>query len=186
MGIRTMKKDLFTIKALESKGFDMDQLLALTDEEVEALPISTKLIEGVIEIRSRGGKTADAIAEEIADLMMREETTEEHPEVLEEYQNVPEEVLEVSEEIEVQDVQEEIEVQEVQEEEVIRVESNADDVAIIKEALKGKDAKSFQPFIKHLKTEVPEAILNSVDSTLVSELIEARIAEVKAEQEKTK
>lgn len=195
MGIRTMKLDLFTIKALQSKGYEVEQLLALTDEEVEALPISTKLIEGVKTLRLRGGQSADAIAEQIADLMMREEA-DAPAEVIEEYKEVPV-FVEVVEEHEIQVEGDEFESGESADgegdeevlpatEDVIRVESKAEDIEIIKEALKGKDAKSFQPYIKHLKTAVPEAILEAVDSTLVSDMIEARIAEVKAQQEKTK
>lgn len=187
MGIRTMKLDLFTIKALQSKGYELEHLLALTDEEVEALPISVTLIEGVKALRTRGGQTADVIAEQIADLMMREEV--EVPAVLvEEYKEVPvfeanpEEVTELQNaKSEADEDEEEFEI-----EDVIRVESKGEDITIIKEALQGKEAKSFQPYIKHLKAEVPEAILNAVDSTLVSDMIEARIAEVKAQQEKTK
>lgn len=185
MGIRTMKLDLFTIKALQSKGYELEQLLALTDEEVEALPISVTLIDGVKALRTRGGQTADVIAEQIADLMMREEA--EVPKVLvEEYKEVPEFEAQ-SEEITKEQAEEAVAVEtEFVTEDVIRVESKGEDITIIKEALQGKEAKSFQPYIKHLKTAVPEAILNAVDSTLVSDMIEARIAEVKAQQEKTK
>lgn len=210
MGIRTMKLDLFTIKALQSKGYELEQLLALTDEEVEALPISVTLIDGVKALRTRGGQTADVIAEQIADLMMREEA--EVPKVLvEEYKEVPEfeaqpeEVLtsaptseldgviarkatpeEIAQITKAQAEEAAAEETEFVTEDVIRVESKGEDITIIKEALQGKEAKSFQPYIKHLKTAVPEAILNAVDSTLVSDMIEARIAEVKAQQEKTK
>ena len=208
MGIRTMKLDLFTIKALQSKGYEVEQLLALTDEEVEALPISTKLIEGVKTLRLRGGQSADAIAEQIADLMMREES-DVPEELVQEYKEVPEVQEEViSEAVPVSELvgvmarkvtpEELAQIEQAKDEDaaavetefatedVIRVESKAEDIEIIKEALQGKDAKSFQPYIKHLKTAVPEAILDAVDSTLVSDMIEARIAEVKAQQEKTK
>lgn len=185
MGIRTMKLDLFTIKALQSKGYELEQLLALTDEEVEALPISVTLIEGVKALRTRGGQTADVIAEQIADLMMREEA--EVPKVLvDEYKEVPEFEAQPEEITKEQDEEAAVVETEFATEDVVRVESKGEDITIIKEALQGKEAKSFQPYIKHLKTAVPEAILNAVDSTLVSDMIEARIAEVKAQQEKTK
>lgn len=197
-----MKQDLFTIKALQSKGYDMNEILAMTDEELEALPISTKLIEGAKLYKLRGGKTAESIAEDIADLMMREESAPIKEEVIEDYKAVPlselegvmavpldsdegQRILASREEILSGESSETIE-EEVQEVEIIRSESNHDDIQIIKESLQRKEAKSFQPFIKHLKAEVPEAILDSVDSTLVAELIETRIAEVKAAQEKTK
>lgn len=212
MGIRTMKLDLFTIKALQSKGYELEQLLALTDEEVEELPISVTLIEGVKALRARGGQSADALAEQIADLMMRDDVPV-VAEVAEEYKDVvafeaePEEVVEaksvsideldgvIARKVSPEEAQEILQAKaeeaaavetEFAQEDVIRVESKGEDINIIKEALQGKEAKSFQPYIKHLKTAVPEAILNSVDSTLVSDMIEARIAEVKEQQEKTK
>lgn len=199
-----MKQDLFTIKALQSKGYDMNEILSMTDEEIDALPISTKLIEGAKLYKLRGGKSAESIAEDIADMMMREESEPVKEEIIEDYKAVPlsdlegvmavplnseegQRILASREEVlagESSEANEEV--QEVQEVEIIRTESNHDDIQIIKESLQRKEAKSFQPFIKHLKAEVPEAILDSVDSTLVAELIEARIAEVKAAQEKTK
>lgn len=180
MGFRTMKQDLFTIKALEAKGYKIEDIITMSDEELDALPISTKLIEGAKLYKLRGGKTAESIAEDIADMMMRDDSASPAPETIEEYKAVPEvqELVEVKQDDEVEITEEAAEVA------IIRTESKQDDIKIIKESLQRKEAKSFQPFIKHLKSEVPEAILDSVDSTVISDLIEARIAEVKAVQEK--
>lgn len=192
MGFRTMKQDLFTIKALQSKGYDIDTILAMSDEEIDKLPISTKLIEGAKLYKLRGGKTPTEIAEDIADMMMRDDTpVQVKEEIIEEYttvepiEEVPQ-VLEVQDEVQVQDVPDAQETEEVQEVDVIRTESSQEDIKIIKESLQRKEAKSVQPFIKHLKSEVPEAILDSVDSTVIANLIEERIAEIKALAEKNK
>lgn len=183
---RAMKEDIFTIKALEAKGYTMDELIQLSDGELDELPISTRLIEGIKIIKARGGKTANEIAEEIADLMTVDVTSSEEvdaEEIAEVYETDTEEHISIQEEIKSEVVEEEIKEDEV---EIVRVVSNEDDVKTIVEVLATKSYKSFQPFIKLLQAEVPKVILDSVDSTLISELIEQRIADVKAEDKKTK
>lgn len=197
MGTRTMKQDIFTIKAIESKGYELEELITRPDEEIEKLPLSAKLITYIQELKTRGGKTADQIAEQIADLMMREEN-EPAPAVVEAYTDVSEVVDElppiakvVAEDAQIAvesddsiTIEAETIVVETKEVPVERTESAPDDIAVIREALASKEAKSFQPFIKHLKAVVPAAILDAVDSTVVSDLIDARIAEVKEAAEK--
>ena len=196
MGTRTMKQDIFTIKAIESKGYVLEELITRSDEEIEKLPLSAKLITFIQELKTRGGKTADQLAEQIADLMMREEK-EPAPAVVEAYADVSEEVEELPTITMLVDDETEIVVQggevtieaetivvETKEVPVERTEAAPDDIAVIREALAAKEAKSFQPFIKHLKAAVPASILDAVDSTVVSDLIDARIAEVKAAAEK--
>lgn len=183
---RAMKEDIFTIKALESKGYVMDELILLSEDELDALPISQRLIDGVKTVKARGGKTADEIAEVLADLMNEDVTSSVEVDVesvAEIYETDTEEHIIVQEEI-----QQEVVVEEVQEDEVVivRIESDAEDVNAVTEVLATKSYKSFQPYIKLLQAEVPKAILDSVDATLISELIESRIAEVKAESKKTK
>lgn len=183
---RAMKEDIFTIKALESKGYVMDELIQLSEAELDALPISQRLIDGVKTVKARGGKSADQIAEELADLMTIDVTSSvevDAVEVAEVYETDTEEHIVIQEEI-----QQEVVVEEVQEDEVVivRVESDKADVDTIVEVLSTKAYKSFQPFIKLLQAEVPKVILDAVDSTLISELIEKRIAEVKAEAKSTK
>lgn len=183
---RAMKEDIFTIKALESKGYVMDELILLSDDELDALPISQRLIEGVKTVKARGGKTADEIAEVLADLMTEDVTSSvevDVPAVAEVYETDTEEHIVVQEEI-----QQEIVVEEVLEDEVVivRIESDAEDVETVVEVLNTKAYKSFQPYIKLLQAEVPKAILDAVDSTLISELIEKRIAVVKADVKNAK
>ena len=57
--------------------------------------------------------------------------------------------------------------------------SSKEDLDIIKEALQTKELKSVSSYVKHLKSIVPEQILSSVDSSVVSQLINERITEVK-------
>jgi hypothetical protein len=181
-----MKEDIFTIKALESKGYQINELIELSDEQLDALPISQRLIEGIKTVKARGGKTADEIAEELADLMTHDVTSTEEvnaPELAEVYETNTEEHNVIQEEI-----KQEVIVEELKDDEVIivRKESNQDDVTTVVEVLATKEYKSFQPYIKLLQTEVPKPILDAVDSTLLTELIEKRIAEVKAEAKKNK
>lgn len=183
---RAMKEDIFTIKALEAKGYEMAELIKLTDAELDELPISTRLIDGIKTVKARGGKTSEQIAEQIADLMMVDVTSSDEVNVEEisaVYETDTEEHIIVQEEI-----LQEVVVDDVTDDEVaiIRIESSEEDVQIIVEVLNTKSYKSFQPYIKLLQAEVPKSILDAVDSTLISELIEKRISAVKDSGKKNK
>lgn len=183
---RAMKEDIFTIKALESKGYVMDELIQLSDEDLDTLPISQRLIDGIKTVKARGGKTAEEIANEIADLMTIDVTSSSEVnavEISEIYETNTEEHNIAQEEIEEEIIPEVLEEDEVI---IVRKESNEDDVKTVIEVLETKAYKSFQPYIKLLQAEVPKVILDSVDSTLISELIDKRISEVKAEAKSTK
>lgn len=189
MGLKEMKLDIYTIKAIKAKGYDIDSLVKLSDEDIQKLDLSQTLIDLVIEYKKRGASSESELKEKIKDIAMgkpeEDEITEPvKPEVIETYKKNSEEQDKSLEQVH----QEHEELNPVAEDEVEieRTESSPDDVSIIKEALQKKDYKSFQPYIKFLKTEVPEAILTAVDSTVLSELIEQRIAEVKEDSEKTK
>lgn len=183
---RAMKEDIFTIKAIESKGYKMEELIVLSDEELDELPISQRLIDGIKTVKARGGKTADQIAEDIADLMTKDVTSTEEvdvPEVVEVYETLSPEHIAIQEEIIEEALEEEIAEDEVQ---IVRVESAPEDIKTVEEVLETKSYKSFQPYIKLLQSEVPKVILDAVDSTLISELIEKRITAVKQAAKKTK
>lgn len=179
-----MKEDIFTIKALESKGYDMMELITLSNEELDALPISQRLIEGIKTVKARGGKTADQIAEEIADLMSVDITSTEEvdaPIVAEVYETNTEEQDVILDEIKQEAIVEEHKEDEVV---IVRIESSKEDVSTVQEVLATKEFKTFQPYIKLLQTEIPKPILDAVDSTLLTELIESRIAQVKEDAKK--
>lgn len=183
MGTRAMKQDLFAIKAVQAKGYDIQELIKLDDPELDALPLPVKLIQAVKEYKLRGGKTSSQIAEEIAQIMVEESPVLENTTVdvaAAQYKTNTEEQQAIIEEIQSTVVIPEDEV------EIIRTESAQEDVDIITQALQEKEFKSFAPFLKHLKSAVPAQILSAVDGTKVNELIEKRIAEVKAQSESTK
>lgn len=178
-----MKQDLFAIKAVKSKGYDIQELIKLEDEELDALPLPMKLIQAVKEYKQRGGKTSSEIAEQIAQIMLQESPELEDSTVdvaATEYKTNTVEQQAIIEEIQSTIVVPEDEV------EIIRNETSQDDVDVIALALKDKEFKSFAPYLKHLKSAVPAQILSAVDGTKVNELIEKRISEVKAQEESTK
>ena len=178
-----MKLDLFTIKAIQAKGYDKDELIKLTEQELDELPLPTKIIQAVKDYKARGGKTPDQIAEELADIMLAETPTVENvtvEEVVAEYKTNTEEQQVISTEIDDSVVIPEGEV------EIVRKEASAEDIETINQALSEKEFKSFAPFLKHLKAAVPATILADVDGSKLNELIDARIAEVKAKNESTK
>lgn len=86
MGIRTMKFDLFVLKALEKKGYTLDKLMELEDEVLDELNLPEKIISQIKGYKLRGGKTPQQVAEEIAALMEADaETNMEEAEVLSTY-----------------------------------------------------------------------------------------------------
>jgi len=179
-----MKQDLFAMKAVQAKGYDIQELIKLDDSKLDELPLPNKLIQAVKEYKGRGGKTAQQIAEEIADIMIQDEPVVEPTtsvdETIESYKTNTEEQQKDIEEIQSSVVIPEDEV------EIVRTESAQEDVDAIAVALQEKEFKSFAPYMKHLKSAVPAQILTAVDSTKVNELIDIRIAEVKAKDESTK
>lgn len=178
MGTRAMKQDIFILKAIEAKGYNIDDLTALSDKELDALPLPVKIIEGVKLYKGRGGKSATEIAEQIADLMM--EAVDSDVEAVPEYVEQTQENQEVLEKITEESV---VEVQKSDEPvvEIIHAEAKQEDVDAVIEVLKQKEFRSFASYMKLLKAEVPAAVLASIESTKISELIDARIAEVKAD-----
>lgn len=183
MGLRAMKQDIFAIKAVQAKGYDIEELIKQDNSELDKLPLPVKLINAVKDYKMRGGKTVQQISEEIADLMVQESATVEGT-------TVDDAVLEYkTNTIEQQAIIEEIQSSVIipeDEVEIIRTENSQDDVDIIVQALQEKEFKSFAPFLKHLKTSVPASILSSVDGSKVSELIDQRISDVKSNTESTK
>ena len=177
---KQMKQDLYTIRALESKGYILDEVIKLSDEEIDKLQLSNKLLVNIKDYKSRGAKPVEVIKEKIAeDISVDEVSRNVAPEVIEAYVVDTEEQIKVSEEVQV--IAEEL-APVVEEEDVVvieRVEASKEDLDIIKEALKTKELKSVANYVKHLKSLVPELILSSVDSSVVSQLINERIAEVK-------
>ena len=177
---KQMKQDLYTIRALESKGYILDEVIKLSDEEIDKLQLSNKLLVNIKDYKSRGAKPVEVIKEKIAeDISVDEVSRNVAPEVIESYVVDTEELIKVSEEVQV--IAEEL-APVVEEEDVVvieRVEASKEDLDIIKEALKTKELKSVANYVKHLKSLVPESILSSVDSSVVSQLINERIAEVK-------
>lgn len=177
---KQMKQDLYTIRALESKGYSLDEVIKLSDEEIDKLQLSNKLLVNIKDYKSRGAKPVEVIKEKIAeDISVDEVSRNVAPEVIESYVVDTEEQIKVSEEVQV--IAEEL-APVVEEEDVVvieRVEASKEDLDIIKEALKTKELKSVANYVKHLKSLVPESILSSVDSSVVSQLINERITEVK-------
>ncbi|QXO11445.1 hypothetical protein pEaSNUABM19_00299 [Erwinia phage pEa_SNUABM_19] len=184
MGTRAMKQDLFAIKAVKAKGYDIQELILRSDEELDELQLPVKLIQAVKEYKQRGGKSAQEIAEEIAEIMVQESPEVDQSTSVDDavtaYKTNTDEQQAIIEEIQSTVVIPEDEV------EVVRIESAQEDVDVINTALKEKEFKSFAPYLKHLKSAVPAQILSSVDGTKVNELIEKRISEIKAKDESTK
>lgn len=179
MGSRAMRKDIFIIKAVESKGYDLEEIIKKSNDELDKLPLSVKIIEGIKEYKLRGGKTSQEIAEEIALIMLSEPVIIENDENVEHISTLYKQNTEEQQSI-IDDIQESIVIP-VDEVQIVRPDNDINDIKIIEESLRKKEFKSFAPYLKHLKVDVPEIILKSVDGTKINDLIESRIAQVKKE-----
>ncbi|USL83723.1 hypothetical protein A4_56 [Escherichia phage A4] len=178
---KQMKQDLYIIKALRSKGYEIDEVMAMSIEEIEALPLPQRIIENAKDYKARGAKPVEVIKEKIfEDISVDEASRNVKPEVIEEYVENSEDQEKALEEVK-QIVEEQQESVESEEDVVVieRIEASKEDLDIIKTSLQSKELKTVAAYIKHLKAEVPEAILAAVDSSVVSRLVNERIAEVK-------
>ncbi len=199
MGIRAMKFDLFVLKAIEKKGYTVETLMELSDEELDNLNLPDKIITQIKEYKLRGGKTPQQVAEELAAIMEADSETNMQPEeVIDSYRTFTVDVpdIQTSEDAEafIERVKEELgdkvlEKEEIESEsteeakpdevEIIRTIAKDEDIKIIKDVLAKKELRSFASYTKLLKSEVPEAILSAVESTTITSLIDSRIAEIK-------
>lgn len=173
-----MKQDLYFIKALKSKGYELDEVIKMTDHQIDRLSLSQRIIESIKDYKQRGALSVEDIKEQISnDISIDPASRDIPPSAIAEYVENTEEQNEVLEEV--KKIEEES--NPVLEDEIVitRVESSKEDLDIVKNALKSKELKSVSNYIKHLKSAVPEAILSTIDSTVISRLIEERIAEVK-------
>ncbi len=175
---KQMKQDLYFIKALKAKGYELDEVIKMTDYQLDRLSLSNRIIESIKDYKQRGALPVQEIKEQISnDISIDEESRKVSPEAVSQYVENTEEQNIVLEEV--KKIEEEN--NPVQEDEIVitRTEASKEDLDIVKESLKAKEMKTVSNYIKHLKSSVPEAILSAIDSTVISRLIEERIAEVK-------
>lgn len=178
MDHKQMKIDIFTIKALESKGFVLEEVLALPDQDIEKLQLPARIINEVIEYKKRGVQPAEVLKEVVtSERLIDDSTVEVSPIIVEQYVVNTEEQNIIAEEVKVE-FEESNPIAE-DEVEIIREVADQEDIQIIKDALNDKELKTIAAYTKHLKSVVPASILDDVDSTIIAGLIDARIAEVK-------
>ncbi|HAO2062087.1 TPA: hypothetical protein IHJ80_005070, partial [Escherichia coli] len=80
-----MKQDLYTIRALVSKGYDLEEVIKLSEEEIDKLDLSNKLILNIKDYKQRGAKPVEEIKEQIAqDISVDEVSRNVPPEVIQE------------------------------------------------------------------------------------------------------
>ena len=186
MDLKQMKLDIFTIKALEAKGYIVDEVIKLSEKEIDNLPISTKLCEAIKAYVKNGAKSETVLSETFNQARLVETISDESAAILSsKYTENTVEQNTVLEQIEDEVKEKKSESQSAIEDaekkvlDVIRTSVSSNDIQMIKDSLAKKELKTFQTYIKHLKSEIPSDILDGIDSTVIAELIENRIAEVK-------
>lgn len=186
MDMKQMKLDIFTIKALEAKGYVVEEVIKLSEKEIDNLPIATKLCEAIKAYVKNGAKSESQLTDTFNSERLKESIPEQHAAVLSSKyientveQNTVLEKIEDEVKEKMSEASAELEDTEHKVLDVIRTSVSTDDIKMIKDSLAKKELKTFQTYIKHLKSEIPADILNGIDSTVIAELIENRIAEVK-------
>lgn len=182
MNTKELKFNIFLNAALTKKGYKLEELIQLSDQELDALPISTALITGIKETRDNNFITDPVTLEkELKDqLTNNNEHAPASPDILNEYKDVPHVTELKSDEVE-SEKPNELEVGDtVKPVEVVRVVASTSVLNKVKEALLEKDAKAVSAYTKHLKTVLTEEELSTLDPAVISDMINARIAEVKS------
>lgn len=175
MNTQELKFNIFLTAALTKKGFKLAELVKLSDEELDKLPLSTTLIQGIKETRDNNFIVDPILLE--TELTVQVQNNDEHrpvdPELINEYKDVP--IVEVQEEIiteQQSNLQEVIEVE--------RVITSTSIINKIKDALEQKEYKLVHLYVKHIKTALTEDELKTVDASMLSDMINARILEIKS------
>lgn len=189
-----MKMELYLLKVLESKNIDINEVVKMSDAELDELRLSTKIVYEIKEYIKRGAKSEEEIKNEIDQEMKKpnDERFVPNAETVKQYV-VQDDIIATSEEPQVKDdnindlpvtfeaSSEEDELV-VQDEPIVvqRQINNPDNIEVIKEALNSKELKTAASYIKHLKTVVASEVLDAVDSTTITAMINERIANIKA------
>lgn len=184
MDNKMLKNNLYLMKALESKGLSLEEAVQMNSEQIENLPISTKLKEFIFAAQETSSeiKTESEIKQEVKELQKTVDVTGDAESVAKEYEYIPDDI---KEEIRKEEEQAKLELSDDLEL-VEKVIANPDVVKMISEALLSKETKSVASYAKIIKTQIPEELLKEVDSTVVSSMINNRIAEIKEAENKNK
>lgn len=67
--MRTSKRDKFVHQVLKAKNVSLEDVLKMTGEEVQGLKLSKTIRDAIDDLRKRDGKTAQEVANDLADMM---------------------------------------------------------------------------------------------------------------------
>lgn len=186
MSTKIMKMELYLLKVLESKNIDIDDVVKMSSDEIDNLPLSAKVITEIKNYIARGAKSEEEITKEIE--KEKEQPSDERfvppVDIITTYK-IPEEpdVAETNSTdiIETDIPQENTPVVEEKEELVVlRKFTSPEAIEELERVLNLKEYKSIAAYTKHIKTEMSEDAISEVDSETMMNMINKRIAEVKA------
>lgn len=177
MDNKMLKNNLYLMKALASKGFSLEEAVKMNFDEIENLPISTKLKEFILAAQETSTelKTELEIKQEVKELQKTVDVSGDVESLAKDYEYVSDEI---KEEIRLEEEQAKLELSDDLEL-VEKTIANPEVVDMIRTALLSKETKSVASYAKIIKTQIPEELLKEVDSTVVSSMINVRIAEIK-------
>ncbi|YP_010843061.1 hypothetical protein ACQ27_gp177 [Klebsiella phage K64-1] len=172
---------IYIIKVLEGKGYNINEVIKKSDKEIKSLPLSRQIIEGIISYKEKGSPKLEEIEKKIFDKRYNPDVEVKTSDIIEYVKNTDEqnEVLDNIKQEQLEEIPDDVIV-------IKHTAPNKEDLDIIKDALQQKELRTIAKYVKHLKDTVPSAIMSAVDSVTINDLINARIAEVKSAEEKTK
>lgn len=203
MNYNDLKKYTYTIKALQAKNYVVDDVIAMSIDDIKKLPLSTALINSVLSMKEESVSTdSTELKKEFIEFQKAPDSTVSvekakeyntpkaeivpEPEVQEDVAapvvpEVQDEAVEIESEAESADAEVETASTDVEATETIeRTISSPEDIAAIREALQAKELRTAAAYLKYLKTAVPDSILKSVAADVITNLCNDRVAEVKA------
>lgn len=182
MDSKKMKQDMYLQKALISKGLKIEDVMLLNEEEIEKLEISTKIKSFILDAQSRINVVT------VDEKIVKTEIKSIQKEVDTENTNTTAEEYVLTDESFKDEIQKEIisaadlENKEV----VVKVSSNPEVVQMVKDILMSKSLKSVASYLKHIKQEIPNDLLNEVESTTLSTMILEHIESQKQKEQDSK
>lgn len=176
MDNKKLKQDLYLQKALIAKGYKVDDVMLMSEQQVDELEISSKLKDFIKDIQLRVipvPQSEDEIKNKVKELQKEPE--------LEISKSTASAYIESDNSFQEEIKAEIVQAAEVEDMEVVeRVTSSPEVVGMIKEALESKALKTVPAYLKHIKQNIPEELLKEVDSTVISSMIQAHLEELKA------
>lgn len=186
--VKETSKELFFITCIKNKGFDIEKLIKLSDEELDKVSLPFTIIEFIKHKKNSSVNVLkpDTLKEIIGEEQLHQESTLNEDEInviSQAYSTESEGVINEREEIIKKITEEQTKVVVHKSQEVI--DYNHPDIKAVQEALSKRNVRSYSRLLELLKKDVPMDLLKDVGHETLSTLINQRIADIKKNKDKS-